>query len=150
MHQAILPHAAHADIVIMAAAVADYTPDHGPAAGKIGKADAPMDLRLVRTVDILADLSRVRADAERPVLVGFAAESGDPVARGREKLHRKKVDLIVANDIAAEGAGFEADDNAVTLISRDGEQAVPLAPKTQIAVRILDRAEHLLARSVTE
>jgi phosphopantothenoylcysteine decarboxylase / phosphopantothenate---cysteine ligase len=146
MHTAILPHAAQADIVVMAAAVADYTPDRGPAAGKIEKKDAPLDLRLVRTVDILAELGRSRGAADRPVLVGFAAESGDPVARGREKLLRKNADLIVANDIANEGAGFDSDSNAVTLISRDDEEAIPLAPKSQIAVSILDRAERLLAR----
>jgi phosphopantothenoylcysteine decarboxylase/phosphopantothenate--cysteine ligase len=144
MHKAIVPHAAHADIVVMAAAVADYTPE--PVSGKIEKSDAPMDLRLVRTVDILAELGRARGAGDRPVLVGFAAESGDPVARGREKLLRKKVDLIVANDIAVDGAGFDADNNAVTIISRDGDEAVPLAPKPQIAVSILDRAERLLAR----
>jgi phosphopantothenoylcysteine decarboxylase/phosphopantothenate--cysteine ligase len=145
MHKAIVGHAAQADIVVMAAAVADYTPER--VAGKIEKSDAPMDLRLVRTVDILAELGRARGAADRPVLVGFAAESGDPVARGRQKLLRKKVDLIVANDIAVDGTGFDADDNAVTIISRDGEEAVPLAPKSQIAVSILDRAERLLART---
>ena len=143
MHRAIVPHAAQADIVVMAAAVADYTPER--VSGKIEKSDAPMDLRLVRTVDILAELGRTRGAGDRPVLVGFAAESGDPVTRGREKLLRKKVDLIVANDIAVDGAGFDADNNAVTIISRDGDEAVPLAPKPQIAVSILDRAERLLA-----
>ena len=147
MHKAIVPHAAQADIVVMAAAVADYTPERERAVGKIEKSDAPMELRLVRTVDILAELGRARGAADRPVLVGFAAESGDPVERGRQKLLRKKVDLIVANDIAVDGAGFDADDNAVTIISRDGDEAVPLAPKSQIAVSILDRAERLLART---
>jgi phosphopantothenoylcysteine decarboxylase/phosphopantothenate--cysteine ligase len=145
MHKAIVPHAAQADIVIMAAAVADYMPERARAPGKIEKSDAPMDLRLVRTVDILAELGRARGAADRPVLVGFAAESGDPLARGRQKLLGKKVDLIVANDIAVDGAGFDSDDNAVTIISRDGDEAVPLAPKSQIAVSILDRAERLLA-----
>jgi phosphopantothenoylcysteine decarboxylase/phosphopantothenate--cysteine ligase len=147
MHTAILPHAAQADVVVMAAAVADYTPERGPAAGKIDKSDTPLELRLVRTVDILAELGRRRGSGDRPVLVGFAAESGDPVARGREKLVRKNVDLIVANDIAAQGAGFDSDDNAVTLLSRDAEEPIPLAPKSQIAAAILDRAERLLART---
>ena len=144
MHKAIVPHAAQADIVVMAAAVADYTPERARVPGKIDKSDAPLDLRLVRTVDILAELGRARGAADRPVLVGFAAESGDPVARGRQKLQRKNVDLIVANDIAVDGAGFDSDDNAVTIISRDGDEAIPLAPKSQIAVSILDRAERLL------
>ncbi len=146
MHRAVSQHAAEADVVVMAAAVADYTPDGGRAAGKIEKADAPLELRLVRTVDILAELGRRRGGADRPVLVGFAAESGDPVARGRVKLRDKQADLIVANDISADRGGFDSDDNAVTIISRDGEDALPLAPKPRIAAGILDRAERLLAR----
>jgi phosphopantothenoylcysteine decarboxylase/phosphopantothenate--cysteine ligase len=145
MHKAIVTHAAQADIVVMAAAVADYTPERVP--GKIEKSDGPMDLRLVRTVDILAELGRARGTTDRPVLVGFAAESGNPVERGRQKLLRKNVDLIVANDISVDGAGFDADDNAVTIIGRDGDEAVPLAPKSQIAVSILDRVERMLARA---
>ncbi|MEN3338256.1 MAG: phosphopantothenoylcysteine decarboxylase / phosphopantothenate---cysteine ligase [Acidobacteriota bacterium] len=147
MRRAILPHAAQADIVVMAAAVADYTPERGRAAGKIEKSGGAMDLRLVRTVDILADLGAARGGADRPVLVGFAAESGDPVPRGRDKRRRKQVDLIVANDISAEGAGFESDNNAVTIISSEGDEALPLAPKSRIAAAILDRAERLLARA---
>jgi phosphopantothenoylcysteine decarboxylase/phosphopantothenate--cysteine ligase len=141
MQTAVQQHAPDSDIVVMAAAVADYTPDRGPAAGKIGKTDAPLELRLVRTPDILAELGQSRGMADKPVLVGFAAESGDPVLRGRDKLLRKQVDFIVANDISRDDAGFEADANAVTIISKDGEEAVALAPKTEIAARILDRAE---------
>ena len=141
MQTAVQQQAADSDIVVMAAAVADYTPDRGPAAGKIEKTDAPFELRLVRTPDILAELGRSRGMAGKPVLVGFAAESGDPVPRGRDKLLRKQADFIVANDISRDDAGFEADTNAVTIISKDGEEAVALAPKTEIAARILDRAE---------
>jgi phosphopantothenoylcysteine decarboxylase/phosphopantothenate--cysteine ligase len=147
MQAAVQRHALDSDIVVMAAAVADYTPDRGPTAGKIEKADAPLELRLVRTPDILAELGRSRGMAGKPVLVGFAAESGDPVPRGRDKLLRKQADFIVANDISRDGAGFEADANAVTIISKDGEEAVALAPKTEIAARILDRAEERLAAS---
>jgi phosphopantothenoylcysteine decarboxylase/phosphopantothenate--cysteine ligase len=147
MQRAILPHAANADIIVMAAAVADYTPDRGRVAGKIEKGDGPIELRLVRTADILAGLGAARGGADRPVLVGFAAESGDPVARGREKLRRKKVDMIVANDISPAVAGFESDNNAVTIISAEGEDTLPLAPKSQIAAAILDRAERLVARA---
>src|SRR3954454_2057982 len=147
MQRAILAHAADADIIVMAAAVADYTPDRGRVSGKIEKGDVPLALRLVRTADILSELGAARDGAERPVLVGFAAESGDPVARGREKLRRKKVDLIVANDISSDVAGFESDNNAVTIISAEGEDTLPLAPKSQIAAAILDRAERLVARA---
>ena len=79
------------------------------------------------------------------MLVGFAAESGDPVERGRQKLQRKGADLIVANDISAEGSGFDSELNAATIISRDGAEAFPLGPKTALAAVILDRAERLLA-----
>jgi phosphopantothenoylcysteine decarboxylase/phosphopantothenate--cysteine ligase len=147
MQSAVNRHAHDSDIVVMAAAVADYTPERGPAAGKIEKSDAPLDLRLVRTADILEELGRARGTAGHPVLVGFAAESGNPVERGREKLHRKHVDFIVANDISREDVGFDADTNAVTIISKDGEEPVALAPKSDIASRILDRAEARLAVS---
>ena len=146
MQAAVTTHASDADIVIMAAAVADYRPEDGGAAGKIEKADAPLTLTLVRTPDILAGLGAARAGGHRPVLVGFAAEAGDPVARGRAKLARKAVDLIVANDITREGTGFESDQNAATLIDRDGEEAWPIGPKTALAAHILDRAERLLER----
>jgi phosphopantothenoylcysteine decarboxylase/phosphopantothenate--cysteine ligase len=75
------------------------------------------------------------------VLVGFAAESGDPVERGRAKLLRKHVDFIVANDITRADAGFEADTNAVTIIGHDSDETVALTSKADIASRILDRAE---------
>ena len=149
MHAAVNRHAADSDIVVMAAAVADYTPERGSAGGKIEKSDGPLELRLVRTIDILAELGRARGAAGRPVLVGFAAESGDPVPRGRDKLRRKQVDLVVANDISRGGAGFEADTNAVTIIGYDSEEELALAPKTEIAARILDRAETMLAQSPT-
>ena len=145
MHAAVRQAAGGAEIVVMAAAVADYTPAGGPAAGKIEKGDAPLDLRLVPTTDILAELGRDRRGAARPLLVGFAAESGDPVARGRQKLAGKSADLIVANDIARPGAGFDSDLNAATLISREDEEPIALGPKTDLAARILDRAEQLLA-----
>lgn len=147
MHAAVNRHAAGSDIVVMAAAVADYTPERGSIGGKMEKSDGPLDLRLVRTIDILAELGRARGAAGRPVLVGFAAESGDPVPRGREKLRRKQVDLVVANDISRDGAGFEADTNAVMIIGHDREEELALAPKIEIAARILDRAEALLSQS---
>jgi phosphopantothenoylcysteine decarboxylase/phosphopantothenate--cysteine ligase len=146
MHRAIQQHADAADIVVMAAAVADYTPQAGRLASKLEKGEAPLDLQLVRTIDILAELGRRRGSGHSPVLVGFAAENGDPVIRGREKLARKNADIIVANDISKDGAGFNSDMNAVTIISRDGEQAVPLAPKVEIAAIILDHAERFLAQ----
>jgi phosphopantothenoylcysteine decarboxylase/phosphopantothenate--cysteine ligase len=146
MRDAIRQHAADADIVVMAAAVADYTPEHGSAAAKIQKADAPLQLRLVRTPDILAELGRRRGGGPRPVLVGFAAESGDPIAHGREKRAAKHVDLIVANDITHANAGFDSDLNEATLIGADGEERFSLGPKSELAGVILDRATRLLER----
>ena len=143
MHAAVQQHAAASDVVVMAAAVADYTPER-TAPGKIEKSDGPLDLRLVRTPDILAELGRMRGAAAKPVLVGFAAESGDPVERGRTKLTRKHVDFIVANDITRADAGFDVDTNAVTIISKDSEDTIALTPKADIAARILDRAELVL------
>jgi phosphopantothenoylcysteine decarboxylase/phosphopantothenate--cysteine ligase len=103
----------------------------------------------VRTPDILAELGRRRAGRPKPVLVGFAAESGDPVARGREKLAAKQVDLIVANDITRAGAGFNSEMNEATLIDAGGDERFPLGPKSELAGVILDRATRLLDRIAT-
>ena len=145
MQQAVQLAARDADLVVMAAAVADYMPS-AAFDGKIEKSDGALDLRLVRTPDILLELGRARGGGARPVLVGFAAESGDPMARGREKLTRKMVDLIVANDISRPDAGFDSEMNAATLITPDGTEPFPLGPKTALASIVVDRAEALLAR----
>ena len=144
MHTVVQRHAADADIVVMAAAVADYTPARREP-GKIEKTDAPLELSLVRTTDILAALGRARGAGSSPVLVGFAAESGNPVERGRQKLARKGADLIVANDISAEGLGFDSENNAATIIGRGFEEEFAAGPKTTLAAAILDRAEPLLS-----
>jgi phosphopantothenoylcysteine decarboxylase/phosphopantothenate--cysteine ligase len=146
MQAAVLPLAGSADIVVMAAAVADYTPASGTASGKLEKTDGPMDLRLTRTPDILAGLGRARGAAPKPVLVGFAAQSGDPVAAGREKRARKRADLIVANDISRPDGGFDSDFNEATIIGPDGEERFARGPKIDLARTILDRAERLLER----
>ena len=145
MHEAMRVAAADADVVVMAAAVADYTPQSREG-GKIEKRDGTFALRLVPTPDILLELGQARKRSARPVLIGFAAESGDPVARGREKLARKGVDLIIANDISRTDAGFDSDMNAASIVSAEGVDAFPLGPKTALAGVILDRAETLLAR----
>ena len=145
MHEAMRVAAVDADVVVMAAAVADYAPQSREE-GKIEKTDGAFELRLVRTPDILLELSRARTGSARPVLIGFAAESGDPVARGREKLARKGLDLVVANDISRTDAGFDSDMNAASIISAEDVEAFPLGSKTALAATILDRAESLLAR----
>jgi phosphopantothenoylcysteine decarboxylase/phosphopantothenate--cysteine ligase len=127
MHEAVMRVSFNADVVIMAAAVADYTP--ASAAGhKLAKTDASMTLSLRRTKDILADLGSMRSGlgSAGPVLVGFAAETQDVLATARAKRARKKVDLIVANDVSQSDRGFDVDTNAVTIVAEDGEQQVPL------------------------
>jgi len=145
MHAAVLRAAATADVVIMAAAVADYTPTD-PSSRKVEKMDGPMTLTLVRTPDILADLARLpsRLSSGVPMLVGFAAETGDPKARARDKRARKGVELMVANDVSRPDTGFEVATNAVTLIDADGERVVPLQSKEGVAAAILDRVEELV------
>jgi phosphopantothenoylcysteine decarboxylase/phosphopantothenate--cysteine ligase len=149
MHEAVMREARRADAVIMAAAVADYTPANR-APGKIAKSEAPMTLVLERTPDILAELGSLRNGLARPVLVGFAAETDDVVRRARDKRARKKVDLIVANDVSAPDRGFDVATNAVTIVSAAGEQAVPLQSKERVAATILDRVEELLLAQPAE
>jgi phosphopantothenoylcysteine decarboxylase / phosphopantothenate---cysteine ligase len=143
MYTAVMQALPAQDVVVMAAAVADYTPST-PAAQKIAKSDGPLTLTLTRTRDILADLGAARNGAASPVLVGFAAETADAVARGRRKLDAKRVDLVVANDVSQAGAGFEHDTNAVTIITRERDVAVPLLSKAAVAHRILDHVVPLL------
>jgi phosphopantothenoylcysteine decarboxylase/phosphopantothenate--cysteine ligase len=151
MHNAVMLAAPQADLVIMAAAVADYTPV-SPASSKVAKTDTPLTVTLERTRDILADLARLpsRLSSGTPVLAGFAAETGDAVAKARDKRARKQIDLIVANDVSQPGAGFEVDTNAVTIISNAGERPVSLQGKDRVAAAILDEIEPLMrTRSVT-
>jgi phosphopantothenoylcysteine decarboxylase/phosphopantothenate--cysteine ligase len=145
MHQAVMERADQADVVVMAAAVADYTPAGGSVDGKIEKGGG-LTLALERTRDILAELGARRGEAARPVLVGFAAQAGDPVDAARRKLRAKRVDLIVANDIAAPGAGFDVPTNQVTFVSTDDASALPVLPKREVAAALWDRIEQRLAR----
>jgi phosphopantothenoylcysteine decarboxylase/phosphopantothenate--cysteine ligase len=145
MHAAVMRDATRADLVIMAAAVADYAPA-APAAHKVPKTDGPVTLTLERTADILAELGRLpsRSSTGVPMLVGFAAETADTDARAREKRLAKRIDLIVANDVSRTDAGFDVETNAVTLIDTDGESTVALQSKAGVAAAILDRVEYLL------
>ncbi len=146
MHAAVLRAAATADVVIMAAAVADYTPTD-PADRKVPKTTGPSTLTLQRTPDILADLSQLpsRRSSGGPMLVGFAAETGDPVTRARDKRVQKGIELMVANDVSRPDAGFDVATNAVTLIDAEGERVVPVQSKARVAGVVLDRVEQLLS-----
>ena len=129
-----------ADIVVMAAAVSDYRPVD-VAAHKVKKQAGPLTIELARTADILAGLGE-RKGAR--FLVGFAAETEDVLAHAREKLRRKRLDLIVANDVGTPGRGFGSETNAATLIdARGGEVAVPETSKRDLAERLWDRVLEL-------
>jgi phosphopantothenoylcysteine decarboxylase/phosphopantothenate--cysteine ligase len=145
MHAAVTTAAGQADVVIMAAAVADYTPA-APSEQKVAKTAGPWTLTLQRTPDILADLARMpsRQASGRPILVGFAAETGDAAPKAREKRLRKNIDLIVANDVSRPDAGFEVETNAVTIISADRDETLPVQSKDRVAAAVLDRVEALL------
>jgi phosphopantothenoylcysteine decarboxylase/phosphopantothenate--cysteine ligase len=145
MRDAVVSQSSGADAVVMSAAVADYTTEDGPASSKLTKDDERMTIRLVRTRDILAELGASRGDRTRPVLVGFAAETGEAQARAREKLTSKKVDLIVANDVSQPGAGFEVPTNVATLVTHEGDEPLPLQSKSALAAVIIDRIETMLA-----
>jgi phosphopantothenoylcysteine decarboxylase/phosphopantothenate--cysteine ligase len=131
----------NADVLIMAAAPADFRAAE-PAPRKIKKANAPSSIALAEAPDIL--LSTRGARRNGLIVVGFALETHDAVAGGREKLASKGLDLIVVNDATEEGAGFGVDTNRVTIIDRDGgEDPLPLLPKADVADAILDRIEAL-------
>jgi phosphopantothenoylcysteine decarboxylase/phosphopantothenate--cysteine ligase len=148
MHEAVMSRLETADIVVMAAAVADYAPEK-PADRKQAKSEGGMTVTLRRTPDILAGIGAWRAarSSARPVLVGFAAETDDAVNKGRKKLESKRADFVVVNNVLEPGAGFEVETNVVTLVGPGWEEALPLQPKTSVAAAILDRAERLLSGS---
>ena len=145
MHAAVMDRAAERDVVIMSAAVADYTPAE-TSTRKVKKKDDPVTITLNRTKDILGELGRLpsRTQQRLPVLVGFAAETTDVLSYAQDKLRQKGVDLIVANDVSREDAGFDVDTNAVTLVTAAGVEELPLQAKSAVAAKILDRVEQFL------
>ena len=146
MHEAVMSRADTVDVVVMAAAVADYMPAKR-LPQKMPKDSESLTLVLHRTPDILGDLGRRRlAKGGGPVLVGFAAETGDVVRRASAKREQKRVDLIVANDVSRDDAGFDVDANEVTIVGPEETDHVPLRSKARVAAAILDRIERLLAQ----
>lgn len=130
------------DVVVMSAAVADFRPQ-AASAEKIKKdAGAPV-VELVRNPDILAGLGERKT---KQLLVGFAAETSDVLVNARKKLAEKRVDLVVANDVGAEGLGFESDVNRVALVSAEGTEELPVLDKQAIARLLLDRVAAMLGR----
>lgn len=134
MHTEVMSRASEADIFIGAAAVADYRLEK-PSELKLKKNASRLDISLVRTPDILAD---VAALANAPFTAGFAAETNDVERNARDKLSRKALDLIVANQVGVPGTGFDGDENVVTLYWEGGEKALARAPKLSIARMLID------------
>lgn len=137
MRSAVMARAPEATILIMAAAVADYRPA-AVHANKIKRTEGRITLDLEPTADILAELGRAKG---KSILIGFAAETDRLLENARDKLQRKGADMIVANDVTQEGAGFDIDTNIVTLVLRDGRDVpLPKMTKREVADKILDQA----------
>jgi phosphopantothenoylcysteine decarboxylase/phosphopantothenate--cysteine ligase len=144
MHRAVLQKVPDCSIAIFAAAVADYRPTEA-SGQKIKRGPESMNISLEPTPDILASVARNKGDR---FIVGFAAETEHVAENARKKLAAKNADLMVANDVTAEGAGFDHDTNVVTLFARDGRDfALPRMSKSEVAQRILDEVVRL--RSAT-
>jgi phosphopantothenoylcysteine decarboxylase / phosphopantothenate---cysteine ligase len=140
MHRAVVERFAGVSIAILAAAVSDYRPVDRHAE-KIKKSNASLTISLEPTTDILAEVAKNKG---QKIVVGFAAETDHVAENARKKLSAKNADLIVANDVTAEGAGFDHDTNVVTLFARDGRDlALPKLSKSEVAQRILDEVVRL-------
>jgi phosphopantothenoylcysteine decarboxylase/phosphopantothenate--cysteine ligase len=142
MRSAVMLEVERATIFIAAAAVSDYRPAER-AASKLKKSDADLTLKLEPTPDILAEVGGARPNGL--ILVGFAAETDDVLNHAREKLRRKQLDMIVANDVTRDGAGFDTSTNVITLLARDSDKPVelPLMSKLEAAHHILDHLARL-------
>ena len=137
MYNAVMKYKDDADIIIKSAAVADYTPVT-ISSEKIKKQDGDMRIELKRTRDILKELGQSRR--ENQFICGFAMETENLIENAVKKLESKNVDMIVANSLKTEGAGFGTDTNVVTLITKDGKTELPLMSKDEVAMKILDAA----------
>ena len=141
MAAAVLAELPASDILLMAAAVADFRPER-TAAAKLDRAGGDLDLRLKATEDIVAAAARERRPGQ--TIVGFAAEHGtDAIERAARKLEAKGLDAVIFNDVSRADIGFDAERNEVTILGQGGRHEVPLAPKEEVADAILDRVEAL-------
>jgi phosphopantothenoylcysteine decarboxylase/phosphopantothenate--cysteine ligase len=149
LRDACLERFGSCDVLLMAAAVADFRPA-APVADKLKKdAGVPPPIPLERTEDVLSALSAMRRPGQ--VLVGFAAEHGaGAVAYGRGKLEAKQLDAVVVNDISRPDIGFDSDSNEVVIVTAEGERRVPRASKEQVADAVLEEAARRLERSGKE
>ena len=135
MYRAVLGISDEYDVIIKTAAVADYRPKQA-AQNKIKKSDADLSIPLVRNPDILAELGRRKRDSQ--FLCGFSMETENLLANSADKLQKKNADMIVANSLTVPGAGFGADTNLVSIITREGISQLERMPKAQLAQVILD------------
>ena len=140
MFDAVARYAPQSDFIFKAAAVADYTPTTYDD-NKIKKKDGDLSIPLKRTQDILLHLGQHRHEGQ--VICGFSMETQNMVENSRAKLTKKNVDMICANNLKVDGAGFGTDTNVMTLITADGVEELPIMPKEDVALRILDRAVEL-------
>lgn len=140
MYNAVMKYKDEADIIVKSAAVADYTPVTA-SSEKIKKQSGDMRIELKRTKDILKELGQSRR--ENQFICGFAMETENLIENAVRKLESKNVDMIVANSLKTEGAGFGTDTNVVTLITKDGKTELPLMSKTDVAMKILDAANRV-------
>ena len=142
MRQAVLPPSSQYDVIIKAAAVSDYRP-RARAEQKIKKDEENQTLEMVKNPDILAELGSIKGDFPR-ILVGFSAETEDLAANARQKLEKKNLDMIVANDVSREDSGFDSDTNLVKVMYRDGHvEEFPLMTKAEVADQLLGRIRDL-------
>ncbi|MBE3556701.1 MAG: bifunctional phosphopantothenoylcysteine decarboxylase/phosphopantothenate--cysteine ligase CoaBC [Firmicutes bacterium] len=148
MASAVLSRVSSADVICAAAAVADFRVEkpHPRKIKKEGRTQWQLDL--IPTTDILQQVAQQRRPDQ--VLVGFAAETDQVVENARKKLQEKRLDLVVANDVSQPGSGFEAENDQVWLVTREGVEALPLLPKTEVADHILDRVVQLRGQKMAE
>ena len=147
MRKAVFENRADSDVIIKAAAVSDYRPRHS-LQHKIKKGEDSISLDLVKTPDILAQLGDTKKESPC-ILVGFAAETENLLANAEEKLRAKNLDMIVANDVSRDDAGFETDTNVVKMIYGDGHvEDLPLMTKDEVADMVLDKVKELLEGSL--
>jgi phosphopantothenoylcysteine decarboxylase/phosphopantothenate--cysteine ligase len=143
MYKAVLENFKKSSIIIKAAAVADYCPAVR-AKEKIKKGSGPLSLTLERNPDIISEICKIKGDR---IIVGFAMETQNLLASAREKLKMKNMDLIVANSLREEGAGFQTDTNVITIIDKSGKaQSLPKMTKIEAAEEILNRISDLTAK----
>jgi phosphopantothenoylcysteine decarboxylase/phosphopantothenate--cysteine ligase len=139
MFDAVMESAKDSDIVIKAAAVADYTPDT-VAENKIKKSDSDLSIALKRTDDIIGTLGRLKSEINPKLfLCGFSMETENMLENSRAKLEKKNLDMIVANNVKVEGAGFATDTNVVTIITKDDTESLPIMSKDSVAHELLNR-----------